>query len=601
MRLVRERAQRYFAFLAWLIGDAFLRYRWRLLLLLAANIGGLACHAGALYLSYHYAAALESDKTLHLLGVALRARSSFELLIVVAGAVLALTLAAAFLIMRGRVEAVTLARDYGDFCSRRIYSLVSRLPSSATAEVNHDLSPTGPLRELARGYAARCGVVLRMLARSLLSFGTVLVAGVALVVIDAVLSAILAAILAVAGVFLYRANLASAAGLAATATALGRVGPERRAVWERVQRSAAPLAVDDSVLAGMFRSGAAGKVAEATTRQHLAMERGYFIAQVALGCAIFLILLVQGSATLRAESNWSVLVAYLGVFSIFASHFASTMRLAVAVNRFYPLLAAYARFVQRAVAAVPARAEGVERYRLDAPALAGPPSPLEARRGERLALVLAGELERQTLGPLAQALCAMAGDAVLSPVVLPWYASARFTPLGGTLRENYGFPAGYDAAQLEADLRALGLGERFARVGKALDRPLRPGEQQALDAPLSFVLAALAGIRGGAGVIVLEERALAALERGASQALLDMAAGLLVVHAYAHDALQSLGARGERALVLCDGERVLGWASIESYRAGEPQVARALAELATRKPEQEGAAALEPDALEELA
>lgn len=576
MKRLRGRGARYASFLAWFAADAFLRYRWRLVALVGANIAGLACQAAAFLIAYRYAAALEGDKTVHALGLALPARSSFELLLGVAAAVLVLSVGAAFLVIRGRMQGIRLAREYGDFCNQRIYVLASRMMSAPIPDTEKDLDSRGSLNAFAVLSGNQCGTALRILARALLPIGTVVVAGAALAVIDVALSSLLLAILAVAAVFLYSASIEGATRFAAVRTSARQLAEERRELSERVARSPAAIAPDDDGLLATFRSGAARRTGDAMVGQREAMERGHFVAQVAVGCAIFLVLLVQGSATLRNESNWSALIAYLGVFSLFASNFANVTRMLVAINRFYPVLAEYARFVQHASAPSPAAAGAAQRFRIEAPSLIGAAPGLAAGRGDRLALVMPGTLDRYALIPLALAL----------PAGLPWFAGARFLPKAGSLRNGFGLPERYDAAQLEADLAALGLE--------------RPADPRALEPRLAFALAALAGIRGEHAVLVLEASALAALPRGAAGTLLEMARERLVLIAYRAGDDRRPGGFGESALVVTGSARVLGWAPIAAFEASDARVQQAIAEAVRQEKRAKEAEAGALEQFEEL-
>jgi hypothetical protein len=589
MKPLLERIARYLAFLRWFLRDAFFRYRWRLIAVAAGSVIGLALQGAAFYLAFHYARALESDTPLQLLGSALPARSSTGLLVAVATAFLALIVGAALIIVRARLEGISIARDYGDFCSQRIYVLASRLPSAATPEANRELGDPRRVRNYSRREANFCGITLRILVRGLLPMLATLASAIALLALDAALSAILFLVLAAAAVFLYRISLRGAGYLALMKDGAYPHALERQALTDRLALSAAELDADDDAMATMFRRGATAKAGDAIVGQRQVIERSVLVAQIAMGCALFLILLVQGSATLRNESNWSALLAYLGVFAYFAANASNSMRILISVNRYYPSLGAYARFVRAAEPAAAPAAQALDFYRLEAPALDAPAAALEARRGERIALIVPGEVDRHGLTPLALALRGLSRGAVAAPIVAPWFATAAFEPRAGTLRDNFGLPASYTKERLDADLASLGLAGVPANIGAA-----------SLNAALRFVLATLSGIRGGRGVLVLDEKSLASLEPEPASRLLGMANDCLVFIAYAARSPRSPGSRGETALVVSDAERVVGWAGIESFRAGSRAVLDAIDQLRASAATKH-APGLDEDILDELA
>jgi hypothetical protein len=584
MRGVRDRIRRYVAFLRWFARDAFYRYRFRLGAIAGGSMAGLALQAAAVSLTFRYAHALERDSTLQLFGHAFAARSSFGLLAAVATAFLVLVICAALIIMRARLEGISLARRYGDYCSQRIYALASRLSPAVTVDPNNaEPGARFRIRDFAWRDARFCGVALRIAVSGILPLGTALASAVALVALDAALSLILFGVLLLALVFLYRISLRGASYLGLLKSQAGPAARDRSALSNRLVHNPAELRPSDTGMAAIFLHGAAAKAGDAMVGQRQVVERGIVVAQIAIGCALFLILLVQGSATLRSEHNWSALLAYLTVFTIFASSASTTARLAVSMNRFYPSLSGYARFVQRFEAPVVAQPPAA-RYRLEAESLEAHGASLEVSAGERLALVIGADVDRYNLAPLARALRGLLADGAPAGLVSPWFATGLFVPLAGTLRENFGLPPGYQHAQLDADLAALGLAAVPQSIRKALDRPLRTADRQAFEPSLVFALLALSGIRGDHRVLVLEEKALAALPPLGADALLDMAQRCLVVIAYAAGSHQALGSRGERALIVGDAERLLGWSSIGKFRAGDPAVLRAISEVSARRP-----------------
>jgi hypothetical protein len=531
--------RRYAGFVAWFFKDALLRYRTRLVLIIAANVAGVALQAAAVIIAYRYAAAVESGKLVQAAGFTLDPRGSLGLLAATAVTVFLLAVVSAVLIMRARVAGAKLALDYADYCRQRVYLLASRL---------HEYTMQTFL-ELARRDPQYCYIVLRTLVYALLHVGTVVVAGLALFYLNAKLTLIVLLILAAAAWFLRQASIRGASFRARQQQYAAERAKEHRLLEERVARSPAPLAPSSTILQQAFAEGGSARARAAVLGQRQALEGGKLVAQVAIGCALFVVLLVQGSDTLGRAGNWSALLAYVAALIFFGGSLARAGRMLVSMNRFYPPLARHARFVERARTrpATPPAAS----WRVDAPRLGGAAGTLVLQPGDRVALVLPGEVNRYSMVALAKALGGF----------LPWFAGAGLP--GGDLREDFGLPAGCTLAELEAELARLGVKHTALQ------------ESQPPPPATAFALMALSGVLNRCPILVLEQAGLALLD---SAALLGRAANAVVFVAHPATQTAAMGQWGESAVVICGAEEAIGWAPREAFHSDEVQ--RALARSA---------------------
>jgi ABC-type multidrug transport system fused ATPase/permease subunit len=585
---------RYLSFSAWFFRDAFLRYRLRLILIAVANIVGVGFQALAVVIAYRYASAVEAGKTIELGGYVVDPRASFGLLAATAVAAFVVSVAAAVFVMRARVEGAKVALDYSEYCSQRIYSLLSRGTLHRTAMDDYSMERFFQLTRQDGRYWAQ---VLRIMSYGMLHFGTLIVAGAALLYLDPYLTLVVLAILTVAMAFLRRTSIRGASQRERVQRHAPEMRKDRRVLEDRVLRNPAPVSLADVAVRQAVSEGGAGRRRSAQLGQRQALENGKLIAQIAIGCALFLVLIVQGAATLNQASNWSALLAYVAALSFFGGSLAKVGRMMVNINRFYPPLARHARFVQRAERAAASTTAGP--YVLDAPFLGGvAPGPLELAPGARVAVILPGELTRLSMMPVAKALRPLDKEESSAGIPFPWFAPGSLALSGASLRENLGLPPECSTADLAREVASLGKTSTGLRLPDSLDRPLTEADREGLSPPALLVLAVVSGLLNDRPIIAMEGSALAGLAPDTRETLLQRTSSAITLVAYVASATKDVS-HHESAIIIAGSETMLGWTRPEIMRAGDEAVSRAL-ERAAAESRASRAALLDEDDLEEL-
>lgn len=562
---------RYWTFFVWFVKDVFNRDPRRIIYLSIANILGVLCQLSAVYLCYRYAHSLESGVSIGVLGVHLDPRTSSIALVATAIVALVLLSSSAILITQSRVWAIRLARRYSDFCSQRIAILVSsRL--SVVRTLNAPVTGSRVTQLILRD-AHYCGIVVRALTYALLPAVTVFFSGMFLFVSDLSLSLVVSAILAGASVYLYHLNVEGASKRALLERTGRRMKAEKMRVANRVAYFPAPISSEDSDLKSIYACGATNEFGNALEGQRSVLERSYLVSQIAMGLAVFSITLMQGAATLRQESDWSHLLAYLVAFSFFATSFAKTIRILTSVNRVYPVISRYGRFVQSIQKTVIEMGTGkITRFTLHAVCLDDPSRrTLEIHPGSRIGLVLPRTLSRYEILGLANGISAYGETESIDRDPQIWFACGWSGPFRGTLRDLFGFPDHCQLTDLRVDLDSIGLWDHLcpelpSNMDSELNDKLHPISSRAV-----YILSALAGLYRECHIIVLEEGILATIEAQARDRFLRLFPHQLLCIAYTRDALSSIGSYGETS-VLVHGDRQLGWTSIAAFGAVRNQI-----------------------------
>ena len=540
---------------------------------------------------------MESGNVVEVAGFVLHPRDSLRLLALTAILVFLLAVGSAVLVMRARVAGAALALEYAEYCAQRVYDLISQPRRMADRRMLEDYTPQR-LIDLTRRDANYCGLVLRTVIYAMMHVGTVLVAGAALLFLEPYLTLVVVAILAVAAFFLRRASIKGASHRSRLQKHAAEVLKDRRAMHELVVRS--PAAVSSDVR--LFQQGAEG-LRQSVLGQRQALEAGKLVAQIAMGAALFLVLLVQGGATLSKASNWSALLAYVAALTFFGTSIARVSRVLVSINRFYPPLARYASFVRLAEEkSVVDDSEPLPPYQLEAPYL-GPHDlrSLHIKPGNRLAVVLPGDLTRFSVVQIGRALRTANQNGSVDQVVIPWFASGKAILAGPSLRHSLGLPARTSVETLKNEVAALGVERGFVQLPSDVDadQALSAGERQAFSPQAIFLLLALSGFLNQRTIFAFEQASLALLPSGVQGRLLERASGSIALIAYSTTSVHHIGTYGETAVIIAGNDEVFGWTSLEVFFSRHEAVLRALTRIASESRAERAALGADED-LDEL-
>lgn len=578
MKIIRYHVGQYLAFLCWLVGDLYNHYRWRLSWVLFANLVGLAMQFGSLFIGYQYARALENNATFSWLEWEFVPRSSFTLLIAVASVVMLLIIVSATLVMSGRREGLQLARDYSDYCSKRVYVLVSKIAARPADETGQAVSPRSITR-LARRDANHAGIIVRVLSFSLLHLGTAVVAGLALFYIDPLLSLIIVFMLGLTAILFYRNSIKGASYRSAMGTLAPGTRGERNLLENRVCYAPGELEYDDAGIREVFDKGDCFEFSKAFVNQRAVLEESNFLAQIVAGASIFLIILVQGNATIEQGRDWSALLIYLVAFGLFATNFARSARMFASINRFYPGVNAYSKFVRAVGAQLAAETSGpptgsaihieIERQ------------SIELKPGEPLACVVAEAIDNYLLLSLAAHL-RRPGDAGPGAAGKIWLLSPRQSLVNANLRQSVAMPDSLDNREIRQQLETLdaaaAVADEFLEPGKLLGQP----DLERIGQSTLLLLKLVAARNGVSDIIAIDRDYLDCLSHDVWIRVSAYLAAKILLLAYTPANIGDLGGRGESTAVFVGASGPLAWARVADL--DEPNRARYLAMLSPAEP-----------------
>jgi hypothetical protein len=562
LEIIKNHIKQYSSFLLWLVSDLYVKYRWRLTWVIISTFVGLSMQTGAVYLCYRYAKALESNASFLWLEFEVFPRTSFVMLLAVASIVMIMTIVAAILVMKGRMVGLQLARDYTDYCSARIFVLISSV--SVIPNID-DVVTVDPkfIFTISSKDSLYAGMVVRILSFSLISIGTALVAGCSLFIIDASLTLIVILVLMLTAILFYKKSIKGAA----IRILLGKLGrgksEESKILSDRVCFGSVPLTYSNIGMNEIYKRGATSKFSKAYVNQRLVLEESNLLAQIVIGTSIFLIILVQGSSTLELESNWSSLLIYLVAFSLFSTSFAKTAKMFTSINRFYPTVKGYSKFVK----AISNQLE-LEKFNTDKDNIQASlfidinDESIELKKGDLIAYVSPSSINNYQSSNLIKELYFTFKDLKKKYYKKPWLVSLKYSLVKTSVREALSLSESLNISDIKSDILGLNAEEKFDGFPSDLDKVLNMKDIDKVNLKSLVLLLLVSGKHHDNDIVIIDETGLRMFSEDVRENIFQYLSGKIVMISYSANSIDCLGEHGESIALFSNDERIVGYVDL---------------------------------------
>lgn len=506
-----------------------------------------------------YAKALENNQSFAWLEWEFFPRTSFFILLAVAAIVMTMTILSAVLIMKGRMLGLQLARGYTDYCSARIYVLVSSVSVIPRID-GKEIVNSKLLSKISRKDSLYAGMIVRVLSFSLIHLGTVFIAGCSLLIIDASLTLIVVVILAITAIFFYKKSIKGAA----SRILLGKLAPEmskeNRILNDRVSYGSVPITHSDVGVSEIFKKGKSAEFSKAYVRQRLVLEESNVLAQIVIGISIFLIILVQGNATLEQESNWSALLIYLIAFSLFSTSFARTAKMLISINRFYPSVNGYSKFVLALSKQLDYEKSNINKYNSRSDLLIDiNQETIELRKAEVIAHVSPSFMNIYQTSNLFKELYFDYKGENVPYSKKPWLISLKNSFLKTTMREALALPESLKAADIKSDILSINIGEKFDGLPTDFDKVLYEKDIDKINPQLLFLLLLVSGKHNTNNIISIDEVELRSFSEDIREKIFHYLGEKIVIVSFSIKAMECLGKYGESKVLFSNAEKIIGY------------------------------------------
>lgn len=569
MEQIRKHIREYFSFLRWLISDLYELYKFRLAWFVFLTFSGLSLQTFVVYLCYRYAKSLENNEIFTWWHLEFIPRTSLSLLITIAAIIMVLKIVSATILLNGKKTGLKLARDYTDYCSTRIYVLVSSV-SKIIDKVDAETINSRVITKMARKNSLYAGLVVRVLTFSLLNLGTALVAAAALFLIDVSLTLIVLLLLGIAAYFFYRKSI-KAAGVRASMSILGpKMSLEHRHLNDRLSYSPNTLNYSDIGINEVFKKGVSFEFSKAYVNQRLVLEESNVLAQIVIGVAIFLIIVVQGNATIQQESNWSALLIYLVAFNYFATGFAKAAQQMTSVNRFYPFLNSYSKFVlslkNQSVLENSHTDKKCENITISVDSIK---EHVELNGGEIIAYISPGIINNYELSIFLKGMHFQDEGIKKTYSKKTWLISPKFSLLKTSIREAFSLPRSLNASEIYSDIVLLDNNAEVSNLPSNIDKVIYQKDIEDIKPELLTLLLVVIARQYANELIIIDEVALNNLSEKVIKNIFEFLKKNIIVVAYTSKNLMSLGHYGEVKSFFSDSESIIAYLNIEKTDKNE--------------------------------
>jgi len=566
---IKKHLREYSSFSCWLFSDLYKLYKFRLAWFVFLTFSGLSLQTFVVYLCYRYASSLENNEIFTWLHWEFVPRTSFFLLLTVAALIMVLKIVSATILLNGKKAGLKLARDYTDYCSTRIYVLVSSA-SKIIDKIDAETINSRLIAKMARKNSLYAGLVVRVLTFSVLNFGTALVAGTALFLIDVTLTLIVLIVLGIAAYFFYRKSI-KAAGVRATMGILGaKMSLEHRHLNDRLSYSPGKLNYSSIEINEVFKKGVSAEFSKAYVNQRLVLEESNVIAQIVIGVAIFLIIMVQGNATIQQESNWSALLIYLVAFNYFGTGFAKAAQQLISVNRFYPSLNSYSKFVLSLNKKLVLEKSHADKKCENLTILVDSKKEyVELNEGEIIAYISSGIINNYELSIFLKSMRFQDEDIKKAYSKKTWLISPKFSLLKTSIKEAFSLPQSVNTSEIYSDIVLLDDNAEISNLPSNIDKVIYQKDMDNIKPELLTLLLVVIARRHADELIVIDEAALKPLSEKVIKNIFEFLNKNIIVVAYASSNLVSLGHYGEVKSFFSDSGSIIGYLNIEKTDKNE--------------------------------
>ena len=571
-----ESLKRYVVFLRWLIPDSLLRFKAFTFFVLVAGFLGVTFQVQAFGFAIFYGKHFSSGEpiALHRFGVdlILDPRTSLPLLFVVGGGILLSLLLSAVTIYGSRWGSLRLNRKYNEFCSWRVFDLLSGDVISRGRGEEFGLSDDKYFVRLAVSDSRLCGRVLKLLLEVQVPAITLCVAFVGLSYLEPGLTAVI--MVCMLGFIFFQQHISRR--VVDSSIQYEIYGPQASRLCSQFLQDIKQTPIgghsDPERIGGLIFSGPMEKVLDAYEGRVRSVDDSRLISGVFMAAMLALIVLVMGRGIIEEGSGWGRLLVYLVAARVVMTSLQGVFGQLTAINRFYPQVNRYAQFVQSFESCSNQQRVLSDSYLVaanDGGLLNGNIDTLDVRPGACLALASSLKLSRYSVASLLENMFVMPeADTGIEFSSLRFVTKQPGSP-NCSLRDLLGLSS-------DAEWEACGLPSDIVRrinacLPQGLDQIIYSSVWEQMDADLRFIVVLFSSLRSDCRWLFVEEKGLRLLCKNMLDVLVDGARDKILIIVY-RGRLTKVGRYGESGVAVMDNGRIIGLGTPEWFTSVREQV-----------------------------
>ena len=392
---------------------------------------------------------------------------------------------------------------------------------------------------------------------------TFVVAFVALLYINPLLTFLVMVLVLISSGFLYKVNIAGARSTSMMEKNSGKTAQEYNRIIQQQKGIAAPIQDNDAIFRNLFSSKNVKQYLNAFEGRFKATENSQFVSNILIAVSTFVIFVILGSRIIFEGEGWGRLIVYLAALRYGLTNLKQCSRSITSTNRFYHQVRRYFYFLDNTETVSRAKGPLPSKYtiKVGPEPLKGSLESWDISQGGRIGLMSLVKLNRYTLAGLTEGLLGHSSKAANNALSSMCFVTSRYEMLlGRSLRTSLGLPLDLDWEDFCKEMEVIGLQGRIKELFNSLDKPVTPEEWVGVGLNIKFALALFAALRSDYQWIMLEEEGLRSLSDTARKYLLSCLVGRITVIVYNGD-MKDVGMYNEDVVSLIDGTNSIAMGS----------------------------------------
>jgi hypothetical protein len=342
------------------------------------------------------------------------------------------------------------------------------------------------------------------------------------------------------------------------------IAAENKILNNRVTYGPAAIRHTDIAISEIFEKGISFEFSKAYVNQRLVLEESNLLAQIVIGVSIFLILLVQGYATIMQGGNWSALLVYLFAFGLFATSFAKTVRMLTSINRFYPAVNAYGKFVVSLAEQLENEKQNSNKYLNKDPLLLDiDQQSITLNRGIPISYVTSDIIDNYQLSNLIKEIYFTSDFKKEQYCKKAWLVSAKKILINTSISEVLSMSENLKRSEILSEINQLTGEEEVESLPADLDKILSEEDVDRLQPQLLFLLLLISAKYNDNDIIVIDEACLRAFDNDVRENIFHYLQEKIIVISFALNTAQNLDKYGANVAIFADSKKIIGYVELD--------------------------------------
>lgn len=584
---------RYFSFLGWFLPDSVLRYRLSVTVVVITSLVGVGFQALTFAAIIFYANLLATGDhliaNLYGLDIDLNPRQSIELLLATSVTSLIFLSLSSLSIYFSRVQNIGIARRYNEYCIQRIMILLERGKQPFHENLGLDQLNDKYILRMVLAESRICGRVLRTLLDMIVPLITLIFALGTLLYLDVAITGIVFLFLLgylVCQAYISRYGAISTSDFENYRPLVTRKLKEilRRSISANNHRGAKGNSyLIKNLCKQSFRSGVIKKQFDAFDIRIKVTEQSRLLTGFFAALMVCLLFFILGQKIIVSGFGWGGLLVYLVALRFAMTSLQLVFGQITTVNRFYPPVQRYSRFVRAYTAELPNKIPNITlplTLNIGDPLNIGGDPKLTINTGERIAVVVAFVINKYNYAYLIRQVAELTNFPLNQILANTLFISSNHSLVGYTLRQIFSLEKKDEFSQI--DLPDTCLDELRTKI-PGLDVHINSTQWEGLDKIIKSLLLLESVISSPEKLILIDFKLIEGIDLDELVLVMGQLNEKVLLIAYENQHSAQIEHFAGNAVLISAGEKVIAGGNRAWYRKQKSVIAEHMPKQSPRE------------------